>query len=389
MSISPELPRCLKRIFVGCGLAWFSLTLTLFFLRGCEHLLGADIEGRGCCEPRPAYWVKDPLLGYRNKPDFSNREFGRLICRTNSQGLRSYREFLPQKPAGTYRIMGIGDSIMEGGLLNAQDSFLGVLDKLLRQRVPGVEVINAGVVGYGAYQTRVYFEQYAVRYSPDVVLVSYCSNDFLPTEDPFTNLRQIYIGYLNGLLSGKEHALSAEEARSARQLISILRSACRVWEIYEALEGREKFRRVLLEIPILEMNKLARERRIRLVFMLFDEDPRLEEFLKEQGIDYLAFHEELYAQKYENIYNKAIKSRFWLKSRPFLGRGWFKAIFCFNLFDPVETLSNIAQYVVLEIRNLNDYSLDGLHPSRKASRMIAARMYKYLIRDAGPAISAR
>ena len=137
------------------GSAAFSLAAALLLLKGYEVLLGADIPHNYFVEPRPVLWEPDPEVGFRNRPHLTHRTFGGLVCRTNGAGFRDRREFSPTPPPGTFRIVGVGDSVMWGSGVSQEDSFLGVLERLLGSDLPDLEVINAGVVGYSSYPENV------------------------------------------------------------------------------------------------------------------------------------------------------------------------------------------------------------------------------------------
>ena len=115
-------------------------------------------------------WViSDPDLGYRLNPDHPDN---------NSLGLRN-PEIGIKKPAGTKRILVLGDSVAAGA-----DSFVTILRQKLKDRA---QVINGAVPGYTIYQERLYLERDLLRLEPDLVVLQYCTNDnhkFLHRLDP-------------------------------------------------------------------------------------------------------------------------------------------------------------------------------------------------------------
>lgn len=98
--------------------------------------------------------------------------------RTNSLGLRS-PEIERQKPAGTTRILVLGDSVAFGWGLRGEDTFASQLASLLATVYPDqrFEVINAGVSGYGTWQELQWLKQAGVALEPDVVIVQAHLND--------------------------------------------------------------------------------------------------------------------------------------------------------------------------------------------------------------------
>ena len=91
------------------------------------------------------------------------------------------------KPAGTRRVVVLGDSHTDGYVDNAE-SFATVLEARLRERLgPSdvVEVLNAGVVGYSPAQEYLWYAVRGVALAPDVVvLVLYAGNDVSELADP-------------------------------------------------------------------------------------------------------------------------------------------------------------------------------------------------------------
>lgn len=90
----------------------------------------------------------------------------------NSHGMRD-REHDVAKPAGTIRILVLGDSFMEANQVLFEDSFPSLLEANLRARLGRpVEVINASVSGWGTDDEVTYMTRYGVRFQPDIVLVA-------------------------------------------------------------------------------------------------------------------------------------------------------------------------------------------------------------------------
>lgn len=103
----------------------------------------------------------------------------------NSVGMRD-REHALAKPAGTYRILLLGDSFMEALQVDFPASLPSLLEQRLAQVGPKtVEVVNAGVSGWGTDDELRYLEQYGMRWKPDLVLVAMTLHN-----DISDNLRQ-------------------------------------------------------------------------------------------------------------------------------------------------------------------------------------------------------
>jgi len=89
----------------------------------------------------------------------------------NALGLRG-AETTPEKPAGVYRIVALGDSATYGAT-EVEESYPAWLQQILRDQygLSTVEVINAGVHGYNTWHTLTNFEFRILELDPDLVIV--------------------------------------------------------------------------------------------------------------------------------------------------------------------------------------------------------------------------
>ena len=110
--------------------------------------------------------VSDSELGWRMKPFFES-----VGVRHNSRGFRTKREYLP-KP-GTSRILAIGDSYTYGLGVADDSTFSAYLEQ-----ITGIEVVNAGVNGYGVDQALLMWEIEGQRLHPTHVILGYFVDDF-------------------------------------------------------------------------------------------------------------------------------------------------------------------------------------------------------------------
>ncbi len=104
---------------------------------------------------------------------YFRQEF-RTDVEINSFGLRG-TEIAVEKPAGTLRVLVLGDSYAEGLQVPWADLLSTRLEKLLN-RQPGlkVQVINAGVSGYGTADELLLLERLGWTLKPDLILVAFC-----------------------------------------------------------------------------------------------------------------------------------------------------------------------------------------------------------------------
>lgn len=106
----------------------------------------------------------------------------RIQIRTNAAGIRADREFSYEKPAGTRRIVVLGDSFGLGYGVDLEDTFLSrmhaALEPSLAERGVECEIINLSVSGFGNAEQLVMLQEEGLRYAPDLVLVAWHSSDF-------------------------------------------------------------------------------------------------------------------------------------------------------------------------------------------------------------------
>lgn len=97
----------------------------------------------------------------------------------NSKGFKDL-EFTAEKPANTYRILGIGDSFSYG-IVPYPNNYLTILeDKLNQGRNNKVEVINMGIPGMGPQDYLSILVNEGLQLNPDMVVVTfYIGNDFM------------------------------------------------------------------------------------------------------------------------------------------------------------------------------------------------------------------
>lgn len=107
-------------------------------------------------------------------------QFGHRSLRTNADGMREDRDYPVDRQPNSVRIVGLGDSGIFGWNVEQGENYLDVLEQILNTRSNGVtyEALNMGVPGYN---TRLEFESLrakGLRYTPDVVIVGWCGNDY-------------------------------------------------------------------------------------------------------------------------------------------------------------------------------------------------------------------
>jgi lysophospholipase L1-like esterase len=153
-------------------------------------------------------FTANQVMGYELVPGSVSFEDGAWY-RINRDGIRD-RDFPLDKPAGTFRIAAVGDSVTFGLGLELEDTWPKQLERELRKTDPRVEVINFGVMGYNTPQEAERIQDKVLKYSPDLIIVDYSLNDIgifsrerrvLGTYRGFDSYLTTGIGFIDRLLS--------------------------------------------------------------------------------------------------------------------------------------------------------------------------------------------
>lgn len=99
----------------------------------------------------------------------------------NNHGFRGH-DFDEERRPGVYRVVALGDSCTFGFGVDQGDSYPAQLENELNRLCPvcTFEVINMGVAGYSSRQGLELARQWLKRLSPQVVIISYGTNDSGP-----------------------------------------------------------------------------------------------------------------------------------------------------------------------------------------------------------------
>ena len=133
-------------------------------------------------------YVADPHLPFKPAP--GSRLTGRsptdefdFDYAHNSLGFRDTEHALA-KPAGSFRIVAVGDSFTYGAAAPFAQTYLAQLETILNGRGashPSVEIVKLGIVRYFPEPERLVLEHYGLPYSPDLILVGFVPNDIMDT----------------------------------------------------------------------------------------------------------------------------------------------------------------------------------------------------------------
>ena len=118
---------------------------------------------------------------YQLLPDLDVANYFGGSVQSNSHGFRGPPCTI-EKPANTFRIVGLGDSVMFGNGVDNGESFVRVLEDQLNSDVaPGgrrYEVINMAMGGYNTAMEVAHFLRHGLELDPDLVVIDYVGNDF-------------------------------------------------------------------------------------------------------------------------------------------------------------------------------------------------------------------
>lgn len=139
---------------------------------------------RVCRETTFGQW--HPILGWSGRPGFSERMTevlpgpdGRLVpvldyrVTMNARGDRSTREYADRAPAGTRRVVVVGDSYTFGVGVDDDQTFCARLE-----RKTGAEVVNLGMPGYSVAQMHLRMVMDGLPRRPDVVVLALIGDSF-------------------------------------------------------------------------------------------------------------------------------------------------------------------------------------------------------------------
>ena len=247
----PQTGRSARGTWLGrLVLGALGIVVALALVEVALRVLGPSVPGLSSVTSIATFQTYHPIYGFFHRPGAAGwirtPEFSSYVA-INSRGLRE-REIEPAKPPGTFRVLVLGDSFVEGAQVPIERTISRQLEDRLTPLVSRpIQAINAGNAGFGTAQELLFLEHDGRAYAADlVVLVYFIDNDlsdnsvavararrlatnrrpfFLPAEgggltlqpptappgDPFAGPRQALRGLL--LFNIFENVALAQEAR--------------------------------------------------------------------------------------------------------------------------------------------------------------------------------
>lgn len=149
-----------------------SIAVAALVLEGGLRFLGMG--------PTPSIQRFDPELGWSKTPlaegKRKTREFD-VTYRVNELGLRDDAMSSPAKPAGTFRVLMLGDSFVLGYTVDREHLFVDQLERWWKAEGRAVDVINAGTEGYSTDQEALWLSENGAAFAPDLVVAFPYEND--------------------------------------------------------------------------------------------------------------------------------------------------------------------------------------------------------------------
>lgn len=187
----------------------------------------------------------DPELGFRHmcNKKITWRSEGFATSYFDKEGLRE-SGITVAKPAGTYRVALLGDSLTESLQVPVEESFGYKIEKKLSDELGRpVQVINFGTSGYSTVQEYLQLKKQVLKFNPDLVLLCYnsrdCFENWSPPDEVLTNVRPAALHLPGQKLtidcSPVTGWMKTPRARFLKN-VEFLRENSRLWGLYAAAE---------------------------------------------------------------------------------------------------------------------------------------------------------
>ncbi|MBM3990912.1 MAG: hypothetical protein FJ298_07875, partial [Planctomycetes bacterium] len=139
--------------------------------------LGLCALGKG---PVESLLQHDERTGWSKRPNASIARSGRefdVRIQTNQLALVDDPMSTPSKPAGTWRLLVLGDSFTQGFTVSRDDLYVDLLERRWRAQGRPIDVVNAGTEAWSTDQEVAWFLAHGETFEPDLVLLAAYEND--------------------------------------------------------------------------------------------------------------------------------------------------------------------------------------------------------------------
>jgi len=240
-------------------------------------------------------WVKSPMyrrsfnpyLRYELVPGAKTKNIS-----INSDGFRG-PEYPTTKPAGTFRIIMLGDSETFSYMLAQNETLAVQLENLLNKNSPSIhyEVFNFGVEGYSTFQEMEMLKTKGLKYNPDLIILNYVLNDPEPGEYYFEKTFFMRHSALVRYFSCRIKKAMIKKERKKLNIKSEI-------DHYYYYHQPKYF--IPVKNTILEMSQIARNQGNKLVVVVFPTSSVMVKDFKE-NYPYRALHELIKSIKSDNL----------------------------------------------------------------------------------------
>ena len=231
----------------------------------------------------------DPELGWLPIPNSAGAFAGSrtISIRHNSLGLRDVEPARTDRPT----VLFVGDSFVWGYDVEASERFTD----LLRAELPGIEIVNAGVNGYGTDQEYLLLKRIWSAFRPDVVVLNFTSaND---RDDNTHNMLSdgYYKPYLAQAADGTWGFAGQPVPRSRQSYFTDKPLVKNLWLARLAVTSYIYLRHPKIEVPdpterlVGMMRDFVESNGARFLVGLQFGDAKLEAYLRTQDIRYTSF----------------------------------------------------------------------------------------------------
>ena len=149
-------------------------------------------------ERKDALAVFDPVLGWRPQAGLSS---GPNVI--NRLGLRSTVEYTVKPPKGKTRVSVFGDSFVYGSGVQGTEAWPSILENA----IPGIEVLNYGVPGYGPDQAYLRFRAEFLSVNPHIAIFAIST----PALRRILNRSAVFLGTSPDFVAKPRYILDAQE----------------------------------------------------------------------------------------------------------------------------------------------------------------------------------
>jgi hypothetical protein len=223
---------------------------------------------------------------FRGKPNAPDYDF-----HLNSKGFKDV-EFSPQKAAGTYRILGLGDSFAYG-VVPYQNNYLTLLEERLNHGGEKTEVINMGIPNIGPKEYVALLVNEGLELKPDMVLVSFFNGNDFPVDRSRRNIYQYsYVASFVYYLFVSSRGLQGQIIHIGSYVDNaptLTDEAFLAMEVDRSYIFRKQDPVFAKDFPealryLIEMRKICDERQIKLVVLLIPDVEQVNSQLQEKVV---------------------------------------------------------------------------------------------------------